>query len=512
MALFKKKTGEASEADTSKLTNAEAQDVGDEAEVDDGPITPVQSEPDKAARFFEHAKTSHEAGNYEYAMQLWLRGMSFDPSDMNALESFFKAAAAFLRSGKKGVSKETTKVLDGKGPTNKFTLALLQWGIKPESASSAVRATDLSSKLGLPETTYWLGERAVNAVIRDKRPSVSRLKTLVASFGRVGAYDKAVETLGLAAQLDPNDSSLQNDMRNLAAQAAMSSGGYEDSDKEGGFRKNIRNLDEQRAMEEADKLTKTEDSLDRLVGMTASKYQENPDDLPAATNYAKRLIERGTEEDEANAFRVLSRAYEQSKEFRFRQMAGDLKLKRARRKLSDYRTAAEAPNASDQEKLYYAKAQRKYVEMEAEEFQLRVEAYSSDLTLKYELGKRYVELSQWNDAIPLFQASQRDPKVRISSMMLLGRCFFEIDWLDEAIQAFEEANENHKSTTDELSTEIRYNLLIALQKKASDTRDVNVAERADKIASSIALQQFDYRDIRERRNVIKALIKDLRAA
>lgn len=512
MALFKKKAGDASEPDTSKLQGADGQEPTEDPDVDDAPVSPIQSEPEKAARFFDHARTSYDAGNHEYAMQLWLRGMTFDPGDMNAIESFFKSSASFLRSGKKSVSKDTTKVLDGKGPSHRFVLSLLQWSLKPESGGSAVRATDLASKLGLAETTFWLGERAVNTVMRDKKPSVSRLKTLVQCFGRVGAYDKAVETLGLAAQLDPNDSALQNEMRNLAAQAAMSSGGYEDSDKEGGFRKNVRNMDKQRATEEADKLTKSEDTHDRLVLVAANTYQENPDDLPAATNYAKRLIERGTEEDESNAFRVLSRAYEQSKEFRFRQMAGDLKLKRARRKLGEYKVSAESPTASEQDRLYYSRAQRKYVEMEVEEYQLRVEAYSTDLSLKHDLGKRYVELGRWNDAIPLFQASQRDPKVRVSSMLLLGRCFFEIDWLDESIQAYEEANDNHKSTSDELSMEIRYRLLVALQRKAADTRDVQTAERADKIASSIALQQFDYRDIRERRNDIKALIKDLKAA
>jgi hypothetical protein len=57
---------------------------------------------------------------------------------------------------------------------------------------------------------------------------------------------------------------------------------------------------------------------------------------------------------------------------------------------------------------------------------------------------------------------------------------------------------------------LRYGLLTSLQTKAEADRDLAVAEEADKLASAIAVQQFNFRDIRARRDALKKLISDLK--
>jgi hypothetical protein len=51
----------------------------------------------------------------------------------------------------------------------------------------------------------------------------------------------------------------------------------------------------------------------------------------------------------------------------------------------------------------------------------------------------------------------------------------------------------------------------ALAKHAEDTRDLSAAEEAYKIGSGIAMQQISYRDIRDRRDALQKLIKELKA-
>jgi hypothetical protein len=59
--------------------------------------------------------------------------------------------------------------------------------------------------------------------------------------------------------------------------------------------------------------------------------------------------------------------------------------------------------------------------------------------------------------------------------------------------------------------DIRYGLMEALIAKAQKDNDMEAAERADKIAAGIAIQQFSYRDVREKRELIKSLLTELKA-
>ncbi|MBY0262257.1 MAG: hypothetical protein K2Q20_07920 [Phycisphaerales bacterium] len=56
----------------------------------------------KAKRFFDHAVTMHEASNFGYAMNLWLKGLRFDPADMKGVEGFFNSAGRFFTENPKG--------------------------------------------------------------------------------------------------------------------------------------------------------------------------------------------------------------------------------------------------------------------------------------------------------------------------------------------------------------------------------------------------------------------------
>jgi hypothetical protein len=225
---------------------------------------------------------------------------------------------------------------------------------------------------------------------------------------------------------------------------------------------------------------------------------------------AKSLMERGRPEDEKRALEVLKRGFEVTKQFRFREMQGDLILRLANRKLGKYRDAAGAAPENAKAQNNYKLAQAEYLRMEVEEYKLRMQHYPTDLSLKFELGKRLMEGGDTDGAIALFQESQHDAKRRVDSLNYLGQAFMKIGWTDEAVHTFRQALDNYKITTDEMGMSLRYGLLTSLHTKAEADRDLAVAEEADKLASAIAVQQFNFRDIRARRDALKKLISDLK--
>ena len=497
MALFgKKKQGEG-DTETAEASKPEA-------------VEPALS-PEKAKRFFEHARTVHEATNYEYAMQSWLRGLRFDPSDMNALEGFFGSAALFLGSGPKAKpSKETLGAIPSKTDVDKWVQSLLAWAMKPADAALAVKSVKLASKNDLGEQAYWLGERALAVLGGEKKVKKEPFVELMESFAAVGAYDLAVRAGEAACRLDPSDSDLEVRVRNISAQSAMSGGGFDDANAEGGFRKNIRNADQQRQLDEADRISKTGSVKDRVLVEAEAAFRERPDDMPTLDKLLKALRERAQPEDEKRAVALATKAFEATGQFKYRQMAGEIEIRWARRKLGQYRDAAAKNPKDEAAQATYAKAQRKFLEMEAKLLKLRAEAYPTDLFVKYELGRRVAALGDHEQAIALFQESKNDAKVRTTSMRMLGQSFAAIGWNDEAVETLRHALTQHEDESNDEGFELRYALMVALLNKAQQDRDPAPAEEADKIASGIAMQQIGYKDIRERRQEIKQLLSELK--
>jgi hypothetical protein len=473
----------------------------------------IEYSPEKAAKFFSHAKTVHEATNYEYAMQSWLNGLRWDPSSVTGVESFFRSAAAFLGDKiKKSPSTETRKAVaqPGAGDIGRYLSALLDWGTRPTDPVSAVRATEACAKLGQAEPTYWLGERALRLAAGDKKPRKDLLVKLMESFKLVNAYDKAVEAGEAATRIDPSDGKLAAEVRNLSASATMSQGGYDQAGTEGGFRRNIRDAERQRLQTESEQISKSQETVDRLIAAAEKDYQDRPADLNTAVTLGKRLLERGKPEDEERAYKVYMKAFKESEQFRFREWAGDIKIRRARRVLSRLRDAAEQSPDDQAAGQKYSKARAEFLSLEVEEFQKRVEAYPTDLRQKFELGKRFYELARYDDAIPMFQASQDDARLRIESMSHLARSFERIGYLDEAIHTYRQALKAHHDPNNEAGMALRFGLLTSLQAKAEQDRELAIAEEAESLASEISIQQFNYKDIRERRDALKKLVAELK--
>lgn len=527
LALFgRKKTEEPAPGGKPAASSNGAPVAGDAPEGAKSDV--FQPSPEKAARFFAHAKTAHETSSYEYAMRNWLDGLRHDPTNQEAVQNFFKSAGAFLSQPKPKPSKETNALYKGRDPMERYLRGMLDWSLSPEDASRAVGAAEAASKfhgdaVDLGEITHWIAERAIGALLRDKKPRKDHAVRLLEACKKVGAYDLAVRAGEFAVRLDPSDSELATRVRNLSAQATMSRGGFEQG---GDFRKNIRDADSQRRLEEEQRIVKTEDVKERVLKSAEDDYRQRPTDIPTINKYARALREMGGDENETKAIKLYLKAFEDTKQFRFREDAGDLRLRMAARALQKYRDKAEA-NPGDETAVSQAhQAELKYRQMEIDEFKLRVEQYPTDLSKKFELGSRLFEMARlkqtagdpgggglFEEVIPLLQEAKSDPRTRSQASNYLGQSFAAIGWNDEAIDTFRGAIGQHDDPTNERGMELRYGLMLALKAKAfvdTGPAALTACEEAEKLASTIAIQQFNYKDIREQREALKKRLEELR--
>lgn len=471
---------------------------------------PAAFSPEKAQAFFKHARTVHETSNYEYAVQSWLSGMKLDPTSVDALLGFFASLDKFMQesAGKKGISKDVVKAIGGNNDLDKYLRSLLDWGQKASDAVLAVRAFELAAKMGLADPGKWIGERALGWALKDKKPRKEMLVRVMESFEKIGVFEKAIVAAEEALKLDPSDGPLAARVRSLAAQATMTKGGY-DKMGAGGFRQNVRDSDKQRMLEEQDRVVQTTESLDRLIAAAEQELAGRPEDIPTRERLCKYLVQRGAPDDEERAYSILTEAYSTSNQFRFRELAGDIRIKQARRRVAEAKKAAEE-RAGDAERMTaFHAASRTLKELEVEELKLRVEAYPTDVGKKYELGTAYFKAERYEDAIPFFQEAQGDPRFRGRAHGALAECFYRMQWIDEAIQTYRSAAEARELLPEQLM-ELQYGLMRALQSKGESERDLPSAEEAEKIASGIAIKNLAYRDIRGRREALKKLVQSIK--
>lgn len=476
--------------------------------------TPESSnfDPKKAQKFFEHAATVDATGNYEYALQSWLSGMKQDPSSRIGVEGLFGSLGRFMNEtgGKKGVSKEVERTVGGKSDLERYLASLLEWGQKPTEPSLAVRAMELGARLNLVEPVKWIGERAAAIVLRNPKPRKDLIVKVSESFEKVGVFDKAVSAAEAALRLDPVDGALAAKIRNLAAQSTMNKGGYEKAGQEGGFRQNIRDLDKQRQLEAQDRITKSSETVDSLIASAEKDYESRPHDLYAIEKYCKALLDRGQAADEERAHTVLTKTWEETKQFRFREMSGEIRLRQARRRYIDAKKHLETNPGDPAAQARHDKDYETWGTLEITEHKLRVENYPTDLVRKFLLGERYFAMNRYEEAIEMFQQSQGEPRYRGRSLSFLGQSFLKLEWASEAVDTFRSALDVRDLAPD-TQLELQYFLMCALQAKAESDRDVAAVEEAEKLASTIAIKSISYRDIRLRRDAVKKLSQSLKS-
>jgi len=466
--------------------------------------------PEKASRWFHHARTSHDAGNLEYAVNCWLSGLRFEPNNMEAIKGFFASAGAYVAGGG-GLTKSLSGAVEGKTDVHRFLSALLGFGLKPSEAETAVKAVVAAGTIALSTVVTELGPVALKIALNDRRAKKDHFVRLMETFRASGNFELAVRAGEEACRMAPEDIKLQTEVRNLAATSTMTRGGYDQTGESGGFRSNIRDAEKQRQLEEQERSVRSENVLDRAVTQAKEEYDARPTDRPAIKKYAATLVQRKRPEDLQLAHDILMKGYQETQEFRFRQDAGAIRIAQATAKLKPLRDAVATNPADPAAQAALASAQKALLDLEIGEFELRAAAYPTDLIIKFELGRRYFEVGRYDDAIDLLQQAKDDAKNRAAALSFLGRAFAAKGWHEEAIGTFRLALEGHADLNDAGGMELRYGLMCSLQQHADENKDLPAAEEAGKIAGDIVVRQISFKDVRARRDAIKALIARLKS-
>jgi tetratricopeptide (TPR) repeat protein len=249
-------------------------------------------------------------------------------------------------------------------------------------------------------------------------------------YSQFQQWNLALEAIQVASRLSPNDMDLQGEARDMAARRTMKDAGY---DKQGSFRDQVKDMDSQLRLLDSDKEINDQDALARRIVEAEKELAANPNEPGKLSKLVDLLVQTEKPENEEKAVKILQEYYDKTKTFRFRLRIGQIRMKQMQRQERAKRaTVGEDPVA----KKEYAELLRKLLEFELSEFKLAAEAYPTELSHRFEMGKRQLKLHRFDDAIASFQVARNNPSHRNEAQTLLGRAFFEADYLDEADETF----------------------------------------------------------------------------
>jgi tetratricopeptide (TPR) repeat protein len=444
----------------------------------------------KAKAFFDKAGKVAETKNYDYAIDMYLQGLRYAPDAL--IEGHLPLAELALQrqnsGGKKPTMMERVKRLGGKTSLEQMLNAEYLFTKDPDHLPYAEAMLKAAVSGGYNKTAGWIANVIFQTANASKNPSAQTYILLKDAYKTLEQFDKAIAAIQRAARLRPEDGALADEFKNLSAELTMARGKY---DGQGDFRKSIKDRESQQKLQAQAGVIKTEDYRVKAVEDARRKIAQNPD-LPANIfKLADALSDLETDQTENDAISLLENTYKARNDFSFKRRAGVLRIKQLKRKTKKAK-AALATNPDDSEsKAALEQLSARLNSTELEHFRLCVENYPTDLGLKYEYALRLLRNEQYNEAIPLFQEAQKDPRRKIAALNKIGFCFSMKGWLADAIDVYNQAIESYEIKDDATGRELRYNLARAYEQQGD-------ADKALEIYRKIAQSDFSYKDVSQR--------------
>lgn len=462
----------------------------------------------KANTFFDYGDTAADSKNFDYAVECYVGGLRHNPDNLERYEKLHDISKRRSVNGGKPMKAKPI----GPSLVDKMLRAVKNWACDwnnvlhmADVIEAAVEADQREGEEAfLGDIAQWVAELALQYNANpNTKPNRRVYLRIVDAMEKVNGFELALQAAQRALMLREDDT-LRARIKDLTAQRYTHESATNSA--EGGSRKNLKNAEEQEAIQAA--LDTSGTKTDQLIAAMREQYDEDQENIENLQKLVDALARSEQVNHENEAIQLLLRANELTGQYRYKVKAGDLKLKQINRVL---RSLSEKAKAGDEDaKAKLQDGLKKRLGFELKEYTERAQNYPTDLKLKFELAKRQYQAGQFDDAIGNFQEATREPKSRSAAHLFLGRCFVKKEWMDEAMSTVEKGLEKHADHDDPIGKELRYDLLIIKLSIAKEKRDVELAKQAQVLASELLQTDINYKDIRTKMDEARALVDELK--
>lgn len=449
----------------------------------------------------EHADQAIAKGNPQYAIDICQNILQNNQGCVDVRKVLRKAQRRI--AGGKG--KSTTSGLLAKVTNAPFAIKLNAQAKKDpiavldstEKMLNANPGNTLALRMqGQAAESLELWQTATFAyeTIREIEPTnPENLMSLGNALIHAGRPKDAVAIGDVLLRNAPGDGDVQEMIRRASVALSMEKGRW---DEKGDFRDKLKDASEAIELEQKARVVNDEDTLEKLVGQLKTQIAKQPDDINLYRDLVSHLRTLGHYEE---AIRYLNDA---------RQLPtgqGDTALEKLEVQLVgayleqvigllEEKVAANPGDAEAAAQL--EKNREELINYRLEKAEEMVEKYPNDYGYRYELGLLYLEKNDLDKAIQQLQQAKRNPKVRVSAILNLGRAYNLKGYHDMAVDQLGEAKAESPVMND-LKKEVIYELATALESMGQQ-------EKAIEEFKIIYSNDIGYRDVADKINAFYA--------
>ena len=455
-------------------------------------------DPEQAKRIanecWKTGSSATQRENWDYAVDMFSKAANLVPENLVYRQSLRGAEYRKYNNNGSGVRMSGPKLMGIRSRIKKAR-GKEDWKTMDEEAEKGLQINPWDAQL-----EAWVGEACTqlgyadvalfaysNAVKQDKE-NAAFLRALAALHRERRNYDEAINLWEKIHKLDPLDSEARSMQTQLQAEKTTDRGGYDDA-------QNTRDVKAGQTAYDLDR--KKKDSGQDLVGPgddpeadLQRAIRKNPDSFEG---YLKLALFYRKNKQLDECIEEFKKAYEKSGENEdIREQLEDVQLEKLRNQTEEAKEAA-AKNPDDEEAQKKRTALgNKLIKSEIHVFSERIKRHSQDSRLKYELGKRFMRINRYKDAIKLFQQSVADKRLETEVYVLMGECFLNEKQIPLAKRQFEKALPNLNSQDQEELFKTAHYALGRIAEKNGER------EAAENHYNEILGVDYGYRDVEKR--------------
>jgi tetratricopeptide (TPR) repeat protein len=441
---------------------------------------------------YQRALAALERNNLDYAVEMLLQCLANEPgftqghkylraAQMKRAESHGGFRRAIIGAKLQPLLLKARTTLS-KNPVEAMTVLEQALGEDPRNEQALLLFAEAAEVAGFPEITV----QTLDHYNKLHGGNTKVLHWVARLHSRLEQYDLAREVYEQLLQFHPNDFEAQKGLKDATAHGAMQGGGWE---QEGDFRKALKDGDESKALEQAGKVVRAEDMIEKLIRDNLARLAQDPENTVIRRELGKLYSQKG---DHDTALEYLEKLFaaEAGTDPSLEREIAEIKGQRLQTKINHakQRLAARPGDAMLQEQV--AALELEHTRLLLKDAQTLVARYPNDLMYRYELGVLHMRAGDVQEAIEQFQRSVGQPQRRVASLNYLGQCFEQLGLHDLAIDQYTKALEELPSM-DGMKKEITYNLGAAYD--AAGEFEKAIAEY-----KKIAAVDFGFRDVRNK--------------
>jgi len=429
--------------------------------------------------------------NYDYAISLLVPVVKQSPDFLEGRRILRRAEGEKVRSQKKGLfggglSLGSFKMGGGSKKDPVAAIAELEDTVFQKDPYN-IGANQALYDYAMRMNKYDLAAFALETIREGHSDNTRNMHTLAEHYLAFDQPEKASEIYRHILKVTPNDMSAIKGEKDAAAKTSMLRQGWQQENMKGA----MKDKDEAMQLELLSRQGMTREQMENLLATFAAEYEKDPNNVVTVKRIADLYDKMGESE---NALSYYDWAIQlapgdvalQSRVDQVRNKAAEVQIQAME---AEIEANPDAPDIQEKRANILA-IRRDRLSTLLAEAKSKVERNPTDKQYRFDYATVLFQAEMFREAIPELQQAKSNPHIRNKALLMLGKCFAELNMNDLAINAMLEAVKEIPAFNNEKKT-LLYELGLVYEK-------VGNAEEYLNCMKEIYNNDYGYRDVAAR--------------